>query len=217
MLVGDRMSHPVITIQEDVPVQEALAQMHKEHVHRFPVVDKRGKLIGIVSEEDLMNASPSEATTLSVWEINYLVTKITVSKVMAKNVITVTEDTPIEEAARIMADNNVGGLPVMRDGELVGIITETNLFKMFLEMFGARQVGIRMTILVRDVPGKLSELSQAINALGGNIRALGTFAGEMTGTTIITMKVSDVELGDLKNAITPSIVRMIDIRETGLS
>src|SRR5512136_2093206 len=112
MLVGERMSRPVITISPDMPIVDALNMMRREHIRRAPVV-KDGKLVGIVSDKDLLNASPSAATTLSVWEINYLISKILVKDVMAKKVITVTEDTPIEEAARIMVDSKIGGLPVM--------------------------------------------------------------------------------------------------------
>ena len=127
MLIGERMSKPVITIPPDMPISDALNLMKKEQIRRVPVV-KNGKLAGIVSDKDLLNASPSPVTTLSIWEMNYLLSKITVSEVMSKNVMTVTEDTPIEQAARIMADNKIGGLPVMRDGHVVGIITETDLF-----------------------------------------------------------------------------------------
>jgi len=116
MLVGERMKKLVITVTKDVPIQEALAMMKRDKFRRLPVVDERGKLIGIVTESDLLNASPSDATSLSVWEINYLLSKITIEKVMTTRVITVAEDTPIEEAARIMSDNKIGGLPVCHRG-----------------------------------------------------------------------------------------------------
>ena len=148
MLVEERMKHPVLTITPDVPVQDALSRMQRDKVHRYPVVDKRGKLIGIVTDTDLVNASPSEATTLSVWEINYLLSKITVERVMAKELVTVTEDTTIEEAARTMADQRIGGLPVMRADKLVGIITESDIFNIFLELLGARTAGVRVTVEV---------------------------------------------------------------------
>ena len=128
--------------------------MKRERIRRTPVV-KDGKMVGIVSDKDLLNASPSPATSLSVWEMNYLLSKITVRDVMTKKVLTVTEDTPIEEAARIMADNKIGGLPVMRNDHVVGIITETDLFKIFLELMGAREPGVRGTVLVLDKPGEL--------------------------------------------------------------
>src|SRR5512134_803212 len=155
MFVGERMSHPVITLSPETPIHDALAMFRKEHIRRAPVV-KDGKLLGIVSERDLLNASPSSVTTLSVWEINYLLSKVTVKQVMSKKVKTVDADTPIEEAARIMADSKIGGLPVVRDGKVVGMITETDLFKIFLELMGAREKAIRATVLIDDKPGQLT-------------------------------------------------------------
>jgi len=212
MLVGERMSHPVLTITADVPVQDALSRMRKDKVRRYPVVDKRGKLVGIVTDTDLMNASPSDATTLSVWEINYLLSKITVERVMAKEVITTTEDTPIEEAARVMSDHRVGGLPVMRDDRLVGIITEPDLFNMFLELLGGRCEGVRVTGEVLDQPGKLHELSGLINDLGGNIRGMGAIQGDSSETAFVTFKVSNIELEPFKKALQPKVEKIVDIR-----
>jgi acetoin utilization protein AcuB len=197
----------------DVPVQDALARMRRDKVRRFPVVDKSGKLLGIVTDTDLMNASPSEATTLSVWEINYLLSKINVGRVMTKKVVTVTEDTPIEDAARMMADQHIGGLPVMRDDRLVGIITETDIFRIFLEMLGARTAGVRLTAEVREAPGKLYELAGAIHALGGNITGLGFIQGESTETRAVMIKVSGVELLALQKALAPLVEKITDIRE----
>ena len=214
MLVGERMSRPVISIHPDMPLQDALRLMHKEHLRRLPVVDKHGKLVGIVSERDLLHASPSDATSLSVWELNYLISKITVDGIMTKDVITITEDTPLEEAARLMADGKVGCMPVMHDDELVGIITETDLFKVFLELLGAREPGVRLSVLLPDLPGELAKLTQAIFNLGGNIIALGTFLGESPENREVTVKVGGVELQALKEAVEPVVERVIDIRET---
>ena len=141
MLVGERMSHPVIHISPDFTIHDAIQLMKHEGIRRMPVVAK-GKLIGIVSETDLLNASPSQATSLSVWELNYLLSKVTVEEIMTKDVITIAEDTPIEEAARILADNKIGCLPVMKDENLVGIITETDLFRLLLELMGAREKAV---------------------------------------------------------------------------
>jgi acetoin utilization protein AcuB len=206
------MSHPVITIHPEVPIQEALDMMHKEHVHRFPVVDSRGRMIGLVSETDILNASPSEVTTLSMWEVNYLISKITVKKVMVTDVITVTEDTPIEEAARIMADHSISGLPVMREGKVVGIITETDLFKIFLELMGAREPGIRISALVPNMPGELAKITRAIYEAGGNIMALGTFLGESSENRELTLKVDGVDAVALKQAIEPYVEKILDMR-----
>jgi len=211
MLVGERMSKPVITISPDMPIAEALNMMKVEKVRRFPVV-KEGKLLGVVSDKDLLNASPSPVSTLSIWEMNYLLNKITVSEVMVKNVLSVTEDTPIEQAARIMADNKIGGLPVMRDGGVVGMITETDLFKMFLELLGAREMGIRVTVLVVEKQGELAKLTKAISEAGGDFIAFGMFTGLDTTNRMVTFKVTGITLENLKKAITPIVKEIVDIR-----
>ena len=214
MLVGERMIHPVISVGPDVPVMDALEMLRREHIRRAPVVEN-GKLVGIVSENDLRNASPGQATTLSVWEINYLVSKITVRKVMTKEVVTTVEDTPIEEAARIMADHKVGGLPVLRDGKVVGIITETDIFKVMLEMLGARQKAVRVSVIVPNVAGEIASLSKAIFELGGNIIALGTFAGDDPSTSELVFKVAGPDEATLKAALEPRSMEVRDVRTCG--
>ena len=212
MFVNERMSHPVITIHSDLPIQEALAMMKQEKIRRLPVVDKAGKLVGIVSDRDLLHASPSDATSLSVWELNYILSKITISEIMQTDVITIEETTPVEEAARIMADNKIGGLPVMKKGELVGIITETDLFKLFLELLGAREKGVRFTALVKDQPGELEKVTHAIHAGDGNIVAIVQALGHSSEDRIITIKVQGMQLEALKKAIEPEVLELIDIR-----
>lgn len=214
MLIGERMSSPVITIHPEMPMPDALNLMRQEHIRRLPVVDKRGRLVGIVSDKDLLNASPSDATSLSIYEVNYILSKLKVNEIMTKDVITVTEDTPLEEAARMMADNKIGGLPVIRNQEVFGIITETDLFKIFLEFFGARESGVRIAALVPDVPGELAGLTKAIFDVGGNIVALGTFLGESSENREISLKVAGVDAQNLETAITPFVEKFIDIRET---
>jgi acetoin utilization protein AcuB len=139
--------------------------------------------------------------------------KVTVEKIMTKEVISVTKDTPLEEAARIMADSKIGGLPVTADGQVVGIITETDLFKVFLELLGARDSGVRITALIANTPGELARLTKAVYEAGGNILALGTFQGESTGNYGVTLKVSDVKLPALKEAVESVVERLVDIRE----
>jgi acetoin utilization protein AcuB len=207
------MSHPVITVHPRMPMVDALALMRKEHIRRLPVINKRGKLVGIVTELDLVHASPSDATSLSIYEVNYLITKILVKEIMTEEVITATEDTPLEDAALIMADHKIGAMPVIRDSHLVGIITETDLFKVFLELLGAREEGVRLAVLVADVPGKLATLTQSISNIGGNILALGTFLGESTENREVTVKVEGVTSEALRAAVDPIVERVLDIRE----
>jgi len=205
------MSKPVIIISPDMPITEALSLMKKEHIRRTPVA-KNGKLVGIVSDKDLLNASPSPVTTLSIWEMNYLLSKITIAEVMTKNVMTIDENTPIEQAARIMADNKIGGLPVVRDGNVVGIITETDLFKVFLELMGAREAGVRVTALVEDKPGQLAALTEAISAKKGNFVAFGQFTGENPSNKIITFKIKGLDADELRKIISPVVKEILDIR-----
>jgi acetoin utilization protein AcuB len=207
------MSHPVITTQPEIPIMEARELMRKEHIRRLPVIDKRKRLVGIVSEKDLLHAEPSFVTSLNVWEMHYLLSKITVKEVMTHDVITVTATTPLEDAARIMADNKIGGLPVLRNDRVVGIITETDLFKIFLEMLGARERGIRLTTLVPSSPEGLIQLTKAIFDIGGNILSLGMFLGESCDNREVTMKVADVNTNVLKEAIEPYVERIVDIHE----
>lgn len=214
MLVGERMSHPVITVSPKTPMPEAHKMMRDEKIRRLPVVDGRGKLVGIVSESDFLHASPSDVSSLSVWEMNYMLSKITVEKIMTRDVVTAAADTPLEDAARKMVDSKIGGLPVEKDGELVGIITETDLFKVFLEMFGARESGVRISVLIPNAPGTLTELTKSIFDSGGNLVALGTFLGESTENREITLKVTGIDKATLEAAVKDHVERIVDIRES---
>jgi len=212
MLVHERMSTRPITIAEDTPVDHALRLMRDEKVRRLPVLNKKGKMVGIVSEKDLLYVSPSPATSLSMHELHYLLSQLKVGKVMTRDVITVSEDTPLEEAARIMADNKIGGLPVMRDGKLVGIITESDLFKVFVEILGARDMGVRLSLLVPDQPGILADLTRTIADMGGDILSLGTFLGEDPTSRLITIKVAGIAQDRLVAEMEPQVLKITDAR-----
>jgi acetoin utilization protein AcuB len=215
MLVGERMSRPVISITKSMPIHDALALFKKEHIRRAPVLQD-GKLIGIISDKDLLNASPSQVTSLSVWEMNYMLSKITVKEVMTRKVLTVQVDTPIEEAARLMADNKIGGVPVMKADKVVGMITETDLFKIFLELMGARTVGIRVTAVAEDHPGQLAKITKAIADAGGNFISFGQFTNEESTnakTVIVTFKVAEMKMEDVKKALAKVVVKFVDVRE----
>jgi acetoin utilization protein AcuB len=211
MFVGERMSSPVISVTPETPVHDALVMFKKEHIRRAPVI-KDGKLLGIVTENNLLNASPSPATTLSVWEMNYLMSKVTVKQVMNKKVKTIDINTPIEEAARIMADSEIGGLPVTREGKIVGMITETALFKVFLELMGAREKGIRVSALVEDKPGQLLKISKAITEAGGNFIAFGVFSGPNVSVKLVTLKVAGMKKDDVKKVLEKVVKKFEDIR-----
>ncbi len=130
-LVRDWMSKDVLTVDPKTPIAEAYRLMKERKVRRLPVV-KDGRLLGIVTLGDVREASPSIATSLSVWEINYLWAQLTVDRVMKTNVIKLSPDTTVLEAARLMLEHKISGLPVMENGALVGIITESDIFRMLV-------------------------------------------------------------------------------------
>jgi len=214
MLVKHRMTPKPLTIAPTTPVSEALSFMRQNRIRRLPIVNKKGKLVGIVSEKDLLYASPSPATSLSVYEVGYLLTKLKVEDIMAKEVITVDADAPLEEAARIMADNKVEGLPVMSKGELVGIITETDIFKTFIEMLGSREKGTRLTFEVPNEAGGLSRITGAIAAEGGDIIALGIFYGDDRTRATVTMKICGVAKDTLVKVMEGLNAEVTDVRES---
>lgn len=213
MLVETRMTRNPITATPEMPVAEAQRLMRVEKIHRLPVLDKEKQLVGIVTEKDILYASPSPANTLDIHELTYLLSKLPVKKVMSSVVVTINRQTTIEEAARIMVDNNIGGLPVMEGDTLVGIITESDLFKVFLELFGVRKKGIRLTVLIPEKPGELSNITQALYNKGADIVSFSTFLGTDSTNAVCTLKVVNITQEDALEVVKPYILQIIDVRE----
>ncbi len=216
MLVQELMTKNPLTTSPDTSVPDALSLMRQKKVRRLPVLDKTGKLVGIVSDQDLLYASPSPATSLSVFEINSLIAKITVAHVMTKKVVTITEDLPVEEAARIMADKKIGGLPVMKGAKLAGIVTETDLFRALLQLLGGRRSGVRVTVQIPGAKGTFAKISGIVSAAGGDIVGLGvTEAQGIPGDFWhMTLKVQDLTKKAVSAAFSKAGVEVVDIRET---
>jgi acetoin utilization protein AcuB len=197
MLVVERMTRPLVTITADATVKEALSILAEHKKRHLPVLDAEENLIGIVSEKDLLRAHSDEL----------------VEKVMTRDVVTVTEYTTLEEAARTMADHTISSLPVMRDDKMVGIISETDLFHLFLELMGGREEGVRLTMLVPEEKGILASLTSEIAQMGGNIIALGTFKGEDPTNRTVTVKVSDAPTDKLLAIMEALGMEIVDVRE----
>ena len=215
MLVRDLMTSNPVTVHPETSVPDALRLMRERKVRRLPVVDGHSRLVGIVSDKDLLYASPSPATTLAVWEIPELLSKLKIEKVMTRDVITVSEKTPLEEAARLMADKKIGGLPVMQGPDLVGIITETDVFKSLLELLGGRRSGVRLAVAVPAVKGELAKITTAIFNAGGNIVGIGMkgILGSKGDTAEVVLKVQDVNRDALVEAVRPVVSDVLDVRE----
>ena len=193
MIVADVMTKNPVCVNPDMSVNDVKALMTKEGVSKFPVLDKNDNLVGIVTKKDLLKAAPSSATTLDMYEISYLLSKLTVKKIMEKDVTIVQENEVVEEAARIMADGDISCLPVMRGNLLVGIITEKDLFRTFVDMFGARHQGVCAVFSLDEKPGQIARLAKAIADLNGNIVSLVTAEGEDIKHRRCTIKVSDLK------------------------
>jgi len=191
------MSRLPITISGETTVREALSILAEQKKRHLPVLDADENLVGIVSEKDLLRAHLDDA----------------VEKVMTQDVITVTEYTALEDAARTMADHKISSLPVMRGGKLVGIITETDLFQIFLELLGAREEGVRLTMLVPEERGILASLTSEIAHMGGNIIALSTFQGEDPTNRMVTVKVANAPTEKLVAIMEALGMEIVDVRE----
>ena len=214
MIISQVMTRNPFFVHPDMSINDLRSAMTREKVGHIPVLDKSNKLMGIVTKEDLFKAAPSAATSLDVFEISYLLSKITVKEVMVKKVITVDEKEVVEEAARIMADNKIGCLPVMRGKLLAGIITDTDLFRIFVTAFGARRPGVRMTCKIAEKPGQMAKLTRLIAEEGGNIVSIITFEGDDLSYSRVTMKTDGIKREKLKSIVKslPEI-ELEDIRE----
>ena len=214
MLVRDRMSSPVITVTQETPFQEALQIMRERKFRRLPIVDKQQRLIGIVAERDLLHASPSPATSLSVWEMNYLLWKLKIGDIMTTRVVSVSPDIPIEEAAKLMVEHRIGGLPVVDERQhVVGVITETDIFKAFVSILGSERHGLRIVMEVPPGKGTLAKLAQVIANLDGNIVSVGSIGDGSDEPTQLLVKVQGVGKEQLLAAIESLGDHVVDARE----
>lgn len=212
MKVDQIMSLTPITVEPRTAIIDAQVMMRRESIRRMPVLDWDKKLVGIVSEKDLLFATPSPAAPLSLYELSGLLSRIMVQRVMTKQVVTVTPDTLIGEAARLMVDRGIGGLPVLDADRVVGIVTESDIFKLFIDHYGARRPGIRVTALVADMPGKIVGITAAVIEAGGIIISFGTISGEDPATAICTVKVDKISEERLTDLIEPHVIKVMDIR-----
>ena len=163
MRIRDIMTYNVVTIQSNTLVNQANEIMRTHRFERLPVVDK-GKLVGIVTKDRLLRAAPSAATSLSVWELNYLLSKMTVAEIMEKGVITVAPDTTVESALALAQDKRVGSLPVVEDDKVVGIVTTNDFFlKILNPLLGMGEMGTRLTIRNCPDAGCLREVCEIIH------------------------------------------------------
>ena len=213
MIIERRMTRNPVTATPDMSIAEASNLMKQEKVHRLPVLDKDKKLVGLLTEKDILYASPSPASSLSIHEMAYLLSKLTVKKLMSKNVVTINKDTTVEEAARMMVDQDLSCLPVLEGEKLIGIVSKSDMFKILLELFGARHFGIRVSFVVEDKPGTIAKISQALSEQGIDIITFGTFMGTDPTNAICTIKVQGASISKVVEIIKPFVSQLLDVRE----
>ena len=200
MLVRDRMTTNVFTVTGDTSLEAAMSEMRIRHIRRLPVLQE-GHLIGIVTWTDLMRAQPSPASTLSRWEIPALLEKAPVREVMARSVETVAPDTPLEEAATIMRRRKIGGLPVVKNGTLVGIVTESDIFDAFISLLGARFPSYRITLDVDDSAAALPDITAAFHLLGLRLFTVSTYPAEQGRLRVVARVERAVPLTSLVDSL----------------
>lgn len=202
MQVREIMSPNPNTVTLDTPVAEAFQVMKERNIRRLPVVEK-GKLVGIVTMKELWESSPSRATTLSIFEINYLLSKTKVKDILPKGqkVITIEADTQIEIVASIMKDNKIGGIPVMENGKLVGIVTETDLFGSFIDILGVKRRGTRIDLEIDDRPGVLAEVSGLIADFKINIQNIVSIPKKDSAKVELIIRIDTQEPDELVKAL----------------
>lgn len=171
MFVRDYMTPDPVFVSPEDNFPQAMHVLRKRGVRHLPVLEE-GQLVGVVVEKDLLSNQPSPATTLSLYEIYSLLEQLRVRQIMSRPVITVGGDCPLEEAARIMVANQISCLPVMDGEKLIGIITETDVFKALVEVLGGEEEGVRLVLRALDRVGVLAKIVSRIAEAGGNILAI---------------------------------------------
>lgn len=174
MKIRDMMTRNPITVQPETLVLDARKIMKEKNIRRLPVVEK-GKLVGIVTKYDLLEASPSSATSLSVYELNYLLAKLQVREIMTRDPVTVTPETPFEEALQIGKEKKIGSFPVVEKGKLVGITTESDILRYLIQALGIGKEGSRITIVASE--GNLEEMNRMLSIIKSHgFNVLGMFS-----------------------------------------
>ena len=217
MFVADRMSKHPVTVTSNTSISDAAKLMKKNHFHRMLIVDD-GKLVGYFSDRDVMRVAPSPATTLSRFEIRSLLDKMTVKEIMQNKVITVNEDATVEEAALIMYNNKVGGLPVISNvGALVGIITATDILKTFVDVMGLPSGKTRLTLEVEDKVGTVANITQIFAENGINLDSIITCKRASGGKYDLVIRVDDKESGleNIKDKLEAKGYKVIHIVNIG--
>ena len=219
MLVSNWMSKDVITVDVEDSMHEAVKLLKEKGIRMLPVL-KKGKLVGIVTDRDLKRSAASDATTLDVHELLYLVSKIKVGSIMTKNPITVPQNFTVEETAEVLLKNKISGAPVVdQNGDVVGMITQTDLFRVLIALTGVGKGGIQFAFQLEDRPGSIKEVADIIRLYGGRmVSILTSYEDVPEGYRKVFIRMRSIErarLQQLKEELSykVALIYMVDHRE----
>jgi acetoin utilization protein AcuB len=200
MLVANWMSKNIVTVDENDSMQDAMKLLKEHDIHMLPVL-KKGKLVGIVTDRDLKKASASDATTLEIHELFYLLTRIKVKDLMTKEVVMVPPDFTVEETAQVLQNNKISGAPVVNtEGQIVGTITKTDLFRVLISLTGVGNGGIQFGLQVEDRPGSIKEVADIIRNFGGRmVSILSSYDDVPEGYRKVYIRMRSIERSELQN------------------
>ena len=213
MLVKNRMTKNPYTVTPDTPLSDARDLIKKEKVDIVPVVDKKGHLEGVVTQKDVLYASPSNCTTLDVFEIHSLFAKMKVGDVMETKPLTISSEMHVEDAARLIQEQDVTGVCVVDGDLLVGIITESDLLSVFLEIFSAHQKGVRATAVCPQEKGELAKLSSALYEKGADILAFCSTRGDDMTKELVVIKATGLSIKEMTKTIKPYVLEIKEVVE----
>lgn len=198
MLVVDWMTPNVVAVKPETSLLKCRNLLKEKNIRRLPVVDEGNKVVGIVSDRDVKGASPSKATTLEVHEMQYLLAELKARDIMTPRPITVKPEATVEEAALLMLDKKIGGLPVVNDdGALIGIITDQDLFKLLVEITGARQSGLQLNFSISDAPGSMRVIFDTLRERRARIiSVLTAYQNEKRNVSIRIREMDDTRSED---------------------
>jgi acetoin utilization protein AcuB len=210
MYVGRKMTTKLVTVTPETTMVKARDLLREHNIKQVPVVDNQGRLVGILTDRDIRTAWASPATTLSIYELTYVLEKLTVASVMVKDVITTTPDATIERAAKIMHDKKIGSLPVMEGDKVVGIITSTDLMEVLLDALGIEEESGRIVVLVKDRIGALADVCGLLRQKNINIRSMVTLPlRQYRGLYELVMRLSPTDRGMASEQLTQAGYKVI--------
>ncbi|MDZ7582808.1 MAG: CBS and ACT domain-containing protein [Deltaproteobacteria bacterium] len=218
MLVKNWMSKQTVTIDADGSMQDAMSLMKKHAIRMLPVI-KKGKLVGIITDRDLKRASASDATTLEIHELLYLLSNIKIKDLMTRDPITVPADFTVEETAEVLLKNKISGVPVVDEsGKVIGTITQSDLFRMLIALTGVGNRGIQFAFKVEDRPGSIKEIADVVRDFGGRmVSILTSYENVADGYRKVYIRMRGIDrqkLGQLKDVLRQKaqVLYMVDHR-----